>query len=117
MTELLIPLLLALLAGLANGAQDKVWHHFKRSVFYRKNPEWWDGQESHKYNDDYPKWLVWAGFDFSDALHTFKSIMLWLLSFAIGWHYEGWDILWVTLLFRFAFGVGFWITWNGLEKK
>jgi hypothetical protein len=80
------------LAAICNAVMDKITHHWDRSIFKQlKNSVWWNPSISwkNKYvNRDYKnpiKKIIFGLFDkpFTDAWHTFKSLMIVFLCLAI----------------------------------
>ena len=82
----MISLFLVIIAAICNAIMDTLSDraHFGRSIFKHKNLNWWLKEASwHQkhINKELGKW--WIPEQFSDAWHTFKTIMLFSLIFAI----------------------------------
>ena len=90
---IVLAIICTLIAAVANAIMDKLQFHYKRSVFLRFDPQWWNPAISwkNKYRDRNPgagprfpgatTWLSWA----TDAWHFFQTIYLsaWQANVAI----------------------------------
>ena len=118
------------LAAICNAVMDKLSFHFYDSVFSRDVRYWqWFNPEvswRNKYIDKMPskglrKWLIFD-VQFTDAWHTFKSLMIVFLALSIiTFDLYTFNVWWIKLIvfcvYGFVWNVVFNLFYNRLLKK
>ncbi len=115
-----------ILAAICNAIMDKITHHWDDSIFDKPNGEitkwdmWWNPQYSwiNKYQDrdsKKPIRKILGVFDvpFTDAWHTFKTLMICFLMLAIVTSWVSEPPFLNTWWFYLSFYMFLGILWNG----
>jgi hypothetical protein len=83
----MITIILIMIAAMCNAVMDIISHKYAWSIFHEYNDifmqQWWDPRHSwkNKYKISRKKW--YKPVQFSDAWHTFKTIMIFCLMAAV----------------------------------
>jgi len=129
---MLIVSFILLLAAICNSIMDNITHHWDESIFERPKGEitkwdmWWNPEYSwrNKYQDGDPKKplkkIVFGLFDkpFTDAWHTFKSLMITFLvaSISCALFHNIWYILLSITVLGTSWNLVFNLFYNKLLK-
>jgi hypothetical protein len=124
-----ISLLFILIAGVAKGSMDELTFHYRKSIFAKFNPKWWNPglswRNKYVHTDDMittlkPRFFGSTSFlSFTtDAWHFFQFIYLTMIGLSIVFYVpitQWWYVDFIIL--RFALWIGFILIYKDYTKK